>query len=118
MDVFERAYGVVEAHDLVPVAAIDTQGEPAERVGNRPEVRLVVRGRVQADDDTVRALEDDVVSLARRRFRPAELTVEAGHPLHVLAGERDEVDPGGERYFASFQSEPTPRSTASGGSSG
>ena len=77
---------------LLRTREVQLEREATKTVGTRAEVRFVVRGGVESDDDPVRPLEEPVDGLARRILGPAERTQELGHALHVGAGEREEVE--------------------------
>jgi hypothetical protein len=78
---------------------------PPELHTGAPVLLLEDRLGEETEDDTVRALKDDVLGHARWRFNAAELAIERSHPADVSTGERNCADPrreshGGDAVYA------------------
>jgi hypothetical protein len=84
---------LVGLNDRLLVLAMNREREAAKPIGNTAELPLEPRLGEEPENDAVRALKHDVFGHAGRCFRPAELSIERGHPADVLADERDGADP-------------------------
>ena len=84
---------LVDANDFLLVLTVDRERDAAKPFGNTAELPLEPRLGEEPENDAVRALKHDVFGHARRRFRPAELSVERSHAPDIPASERDCADP-------------------------
>ena len=82
-----RGHG--EATINLLVLTMDRQREAAKPLGRYAELPLEPRLGEEPENNIVCATKHDVFSHARRRFRPAEPSVEGSHASDIPTGERD-----------------------------